>query len=62
MVAALGDVKLAGRCCDLLAEALGSFPDDNELWTCAVYALLQLTTRNSKKMLSLANNIIGDYM
>ena len=42
--AALGDSKLCGRCCDLLAEALAEFPEDPAVWTWALYALIQLAS------------------
>lgn len=49
-LASLSDSKLAGRCCDLLAEALRVFPEDQQVWTWSLYALLKLTTRNSKSV------------
>lgn len=44
--AALGDSKLAGRCCDLLTEVLLAFPNDPLVWTWGLYALQQLLIRN----------------
>lgn len=44
--AALSDGKLAGRCCDLLAESLSAFPGNAQVWTWSLYALLQLVSRN----------------
>ena len=58
LAAALSDGKLAGRCCDLLAESLSAFPGNAQVWTWSLYALLQLVSRNSEHASMSANSVL----
>lgn len=51
--AALGEWKLAARCCELLSEAMRTFPKSSELQTWASYALYQLAMSHKTGVLGL---------
>ena len=52
------DSKLAGRCIDVLLEALSLYPHHTQVWMCSLYAILQILNNNSKS-LKYKNNFLS---
>ena len=58
--AALGEWKLAARCCELLSEAMRTFPESSELQTWAAFALYQLAMCHSESEITMMYDPLDD--